>query len=359
MKAPENTRNWLKMLALYQAIGLLIVLVFRTYSEDPRPFFPSLVASLLFTNCISLLIEGLYYFKPQLKYDIYTPITFAVFRRHVLIVYFGMFVGSEVAMVLIDKILDIRYFPFISLPHLMLQVMNLVVSVVIVVIMAAFYQLRGRLAIKDQEYRQLENLQTRTQLAVLQARINPHFLFNTLSTILDLIYKSPQKAETVVLNLSDIYREVLTRSGNERITLEKELDLVRKYLEIEKIRMDERLNYTIECPEMFRSFQVPPLLLEPIVENAVIHGIAPRKEGGRVTIRVEKKGENCSIVVEDTGQGMGTKTGDIPGGFGIFSVRERLKLIYGEKAVFEAGPGPEGGTRVVMEVPYEHRHRNS
>lgn len=359
MKAPENKQKWLKTLAMYQAIALLITLVLRTYAGDPQPFFKSFAESLLFTNCISLLIEGVYYFKPQWNHDIYTPVTFAAFRRHLLIVYFGMFVGMEVAMVLIDKLLNVRFFPFISFAHLRLQAMNLVVSVVIVVIMAAFYQLRGRLAIKDQEYRQLENLQTRTQLAVLQARINPHFLFNTLSTILDLIYKSPQKAETVVLNLSDIYREVLTRSGNEWTPLEKELDLVRKYLEIEKIRMGERLNYTIECPGTFRSFQLPPLLLEPIVENAVIHGIAPRKEGGRVTIRVEKKGENCSIVVEDTGQGMGTKIGDIPGGFGIFSVRERLKLIYGEKAVFEVGPGPEGGTRVVMEVPYEHRYRNS
>ena len=164
-----------------------------------------------------------------------------------------------------------------------------------------------------------------------------------------------------MLNLSDIYREVLTRAGHEWIPLEKELELVRKYLEIEKIRMEERLNYSIECSETLRSFQVPPLLLEPIVENAVIHGIAPRKEGGRVNVRVEKKEGNCAIVVvvEDTGQGMGTKPVDIPGGFGLFSVRERLRLIYGEKAVFEVGPGPERGTRVVMEVPYEHRHRDS
>jgi len=149
MKAPENTRNWLKVLAMYQAIALLIVLVLRTYAEDPQPFFKSLAVSLLFTNCISLLIEGVNYFKPQLNHDIYTPITFAAFRRHLSIVYFGMFVGSEVAMVLIDKILNIRFFLFFSLAHLMLQKMNLVVSVVIVVIMAAFYQLRGRLAIKD------------------------------------------------------------------------------------------------------------------------------------------------------------------------------------------------------------------
>jgi hypothetical protein len=86
-------------------------------------------------------------------------------------------------MELIDKLLGVRYFPFLSFMHLALQVMNFIVSVVIVVIMAAFYQLRSRLAIKDQEYRQLENLQTRTRLAVLQARINPHFLFNTLNTI--------------------------------------------------------------------------------------------------------------------------------------------------------------------------------
>jgi len=355
MKASETSREWIKKVILYQFIGLLIALVFHIYGENTRPFLDNLWGSLVFTNCISFLIEFIYVLIPGLRHQPGCPITFGDFIRHVFVVAFGMTAGSELAMVIL-KYFGIVYFPFASMTHLVFQLMNIAISVVIVGIMASFYRLKTRLEIKNREYRDLENLQVKTRLAVLQARINPHFLFNTLNTILDLIYKSPQKAETVVLNLSDIYRDVLSQSGYETVPLEKELDLVRKYLEIEKIRMDERLNYRIECAEGLRAFEIPPLLLEPIVENAVIHGIAPRKEGGSILIRVEEKEGKCSICIEDTGQGI--QSDDISGGFGIFSVRERLKLLYEEKASFSVEPGPKGGTRVKLEVPIEHRYGN-
>jgi two-component system, LytTR family, sensor kinase len=131
--------------------------------------------------------------------------------------------------------------------------------------------------------------------------------------------------------------------------LGKELDLVRKYLEIEKIRMEERLNYQILCPEVLAFCLVPPLLIEPIVENAVIHGIAPKREGGEIIIHIKKHDERLLINIKDNG--LGIKGTDFSGGFGIYSVRERLELLYGKKGGFTVSPMPEGGTQVLLEIP--------
>ncbi len=355
MKASTTARELVKKGVLYQFIALLIALVFFVYGEE-KHFLQTLWTSLIFTNCISFIIEGLYFLFPTLQPNVPVEFSFTLIGRHFLITFAGMFLGTEIALWLIKILLQVTYFSIFSVSHLLLQVMNALISLVLIVIMAAFYRLRSRLELKNREYRELESLQTRTRLAVLQARINPHFLFNTLNTILDLIYKSPQKAETVVLNLSDIYREVLSQTANEWNTLGKELDLVRKYLEIEKIRMEERLTYQIQCPEDLCFCLVPPLLIEPIVENAVIHGIAPKKEGGKILITVTNQTVNqiqsLFITVEDNG--LGIKGNDFSGGFGIFSVSERLKLLYGERARFTVTPLTEGGTRVLLEVPCDH-----
>ena len=211
--------------------------------------------------------------------------------------------------------------PFFSLGHVAILLSNAGAAALFVFVIGLYRNLRHRLALRDRQYVELENLQMKTRLMMLQARLNPHFLFNTLNVILDLAAQAPEKIEAVVLNLSDIYRSVLDRSESAWSTLGEELDLVRKYLEIESVRMGPRLSFRLESDPSLADVPFPPLLLEPLVENAVLHGIGPAQ-------------------------------GPREGGFGLTSVRERLQLLYGPRGRLAVEKAPEGGTRVRLEVPY-------
>lgn len=132
--------------------------------------------------------------------------------------------------------------------------------------------------------------------------------------------------------------------------LGEELDLVRKYLEIESMRMGPRLSFRMEADPSLADVPLPPLLLEPLVENAVLHGVGPKKDGGRILVRVEAEGDHLEIRIVDDGVGMAEAPRE--GGFGLTSVRERLHLLYGPRGRLAVEKAPEGGTRVRLEVPY-------
>jgi sensor histidine kinase YesM len=212
--------------------------------------------------------------------------------------------------------------------------------------------MKKKLEQKIIENQKIKHLQTQTQLMALQSKINPHFLFNTLNTMLGLVYKSPDKVESMILNLSDIYRKVLRLPENETITLKEETDLIREYLEIEKIRMGNRLDFVISLDPTLEDFKIPPLLLEPIVENAVIHGISPKPEGGTIHIEIKKEKNMVSVQIMDNGIGFEHNQPTV--GFGLQSIRERLQLIFKEKANFKLKAPSSGGTCVFLELPYDH-----
>lgn len=263
----------------------------------------------------------------------------------------GLLTGFEIGNRLISLWLGRDFIPFFSKWHLYMTIMNIVLSTLVVVGVSLYHNLKYLLDRREREYMELENLQIKTRLAALQAKVNPHFLFNTLNVILDLAIKAPEKIETVVLNLSDIYRTTLGHSDNAWSTLGNEVELISKYLEIEKIRLGKRLNFYIECDSALMQVPVPPLLLEPLVENSVIHGIAAKKEGGTINLSIQSKNDHLEIVIADDGVGI-SEVHDNQG-FGLYSVRERLHLIYGKRASFSIVPIPGGGTRILLEVPIE------
>ena len=167
------------------------------------------------------------------------------------------------------------------------------------------------------------------ELAALQARINPHFLFNTLNSIASLITEDPARAEEATLQLSSLFRYALQANTRSLVTVDEELTIVRRYLEIEKIRLGERLRYEITmAPELSRQ-EIPPLLLQPLVENAIKHGIAPEVEGGVVTITGECAGGHAIFEIADTGRGGPTPSST---GVGLDNVRKRLDGMFGSRA---------------------------
>jgi hypothetical protein len=209
---------------------------------------------------------------------------------------------------------------------------------------------RGRIEVfREGEHRRLL---AQADLRALQAQIHPHFLFNALNTLYGVIPKEAQAARRTVLNLADIFRYFL-RSETALIPLEQELKIVRAYLEIEAVRLGERLRTEIEIDPEAMNCPIPVLSLEPLVENAVKHGVSRRPEGGSVRVSARRSGGRLEVAVADDGAGFphGAERGEGAGvGVGIDNVRRRLKLCYGDKASFDIRSSP-GGATVRFEVP--------
>jgi sensor histidine kinase YesM len=191
-----------------------------------------------------------------------------------------------------------------------------------------------------------ENLSA--NLKVLQAQIEPHFLFNTLSNILSLIDTKPDTGKSMLLDLTKYLRTSLSRTLPERTTLSQEISMIKAYLDIHKIRMDERLNYKIDVPDNLWQHSFPPMLLQPLVENAIKHGLEPKVEGGEIVVRAIEENDLLKIEVADTGLGFSDLDKQ---GLGITNVRERLSLLFGEKGRLIIEENKPHGVRATIEVP--------
>jgi two-component system LytT family sensor kinase len=213
-------------------------------------------------------------------------------------------------------------------------------------------------SLREQE---IGKLATEAELRALRAQINPHFLFNALTTIGYLIQTAPARALGTLMRLTELLRRVL-RSGGEFVTLSEEIALIESYLEIEQARFEERLKVSVQVPASLCSIRIPPLLIQPLVENAVLHGIAPTRMGGEVLIaaRIESGSADhpdasslLCITVRDTGAGVseiqmahGRKRG-----LGLANVEQRLRCYYGAAAGLSIESTPGAGTTVEARMP--------
>lgn len=188
------------------------------------------------------------------------------------------------------------------------------------------------------------------ELRVLQAQMEPHFLFNTLSNVIALIRADPDKAARILELLSTLLRASLARARETEATLGEELDLVRAYLEIQALRMSGRLEYAVNAAPGIADLRLPPLLLQPLVENAVLHGIEPKVDGGRIDVSAELSGGEVAILVRDDGIGMDSeRTGEC-----VENVRSRLRGLFGEQASLAIAETPGGGTSASVTIPAEN-----
>jgi two-component system, LytTR family, sensor kinase len=179
---------------------------------------------------------------------------------------------------------------------------------------------------------QLESLIKELELKTIKAHINPHFIFNSLNSIRALVDENPQRAREAVTELSNILRSSMKVEKAETVAFEKELDIVKDYLALENMRFEDRLKIEYQIDEDTLDQQVPPMMLQTLVENAIKHGISKQVSGGMVKIISDFKGDYHELAVQNTGQLNGAANGE---GFGLSSTTNRLNLLYGDKARFE------------------------
>ena len=207
----------------------------------------------------------------------------------------------------------------------------------------------------DRETMQRQLVQARLKL--LQAQVEPHFLFNTLAAVDYLIETDAKRASVMQKTLIAYLRAALPQMRQESSTLGRELKLIRAYLELLKLRIEERLEFDIKVPAQLESAVFPPMVLQTLVENAIKHGIEPKPEGGRVSVLAEVVDGKLRVDVVDTGVGL--PQGDIfagstnDTGLGLDNIRNRLAMLYPGTSRMEMRSGYEGGTLVRLTIPYQ------
>ncbi len=200
---------------------------------------------------------------------------------------------------------------------------------------------------------QLQMRLAEASLQSLQRQLHPHFLFNTLHTISALMHRDPEAADAMLAQLSDLLRLTLERVGTQEVALKEELDFLEKYLEIEQTRFGERLQVKLDVHPDTLDAAVPNFLLQPLVENAVRHGIAQKIGGGRVEISSKREGEHLVLVVRDTGPGLSPdKRARLNTGVGLSNTRSRLEHLFGARHRFEFDEPADGGLAVRISIPF-------
>jgi two-component system LytT family sensor kinase len=206
---------------------------------------------------------------------------------------------------------------------------------------------------KDLRASRLEARLAEAQLQVLRMQLHPHFLFNTLHTISALMHKDLKAADRMLALLGDLLRDSFAKIGAQEVTLKQELDFLERYLEIEKTRFQDRLRVETKIDPETLDAEVPNLLLQPLVENALRHGIARRREAGLIELVARRENGRLELRVRDDGPGLPSEAEmSRRGGVGLANTQARLQQLYGSAHRFELLNRPEGGLEVVLSLPF-------
>ena len=223
---------------------------------------------------------------------------------------------------------------------------------------ALYFGINFYLIVEEQidQMQHLENQASSAQLAMLRYQLNPHFLFNTLNSISTLVLlKQTERANAMLSRLSSFLRYTLANEPTAHVTVAQEMETLKLYLEIEKMRFEDRMRPKFDIDPRAERARLPSLLLQPLVENAIKYAVTPQEEGAEICVTVRLAGERVQIAVSDTGPGLieGRISPSLSTGVGLANIRDRLAQAYGPDHRFETRSTPAGGFSVEIEIPYQ------
>ncbi len=234
-------------------------------------------------------------------------------------------------------------------------VSSFIISLIISIVMTLIWQrqtkeLAAQIALSEERGRSeaAERAAAQANLRALQAQIEPHFLFNTLANVTSLIHTQPDIAKKMLEEFISYLRASLSLSREAETTLAKEFELMQGYLSVFMVRMGPRLDFAVDLPDEVKHTALPPMLIQPLVENAIKHGVEPNIDGGNIKLAARRVGDNIEIEVVDDGLGFGNTTSN---GIGLSNVRERLEKIYGARASLVIQDNQPRGTRITILIP--------
>lgn len=345
----ESWGSYFRPSHIIREFGYLIIIdtliaVFLSATGIAHPFGANMVFSQCYGISIFLILHLLFrIFKPGWAVG---PI---ILMMGVSLI-FGYLVGGYCAVLILK-----RFFSIAITFHGAGIVQQMALALAISAAVSYFFFSKARLRVNRAMIQQerltrlsIEKEALEAKLRLLQAQIEPHFLFNTLSNVLSLIDVDPARGKVMLSDLIHYLRTSLSRTLPAVTTLDQEMDVCATYLKIQKVRMGERLHFEVILPDELKQHPFPPMLIQPLVENALKHGLEPRVEGGTVLVETTDANGFLRITVADTGDGLSEYE---QGGVGLANVRERLRLLFGDKAHLSLEENKPHGVRAVIEVP--------
>ncbi len=303
-----------------------------------------LFINLVYSHCIGLCIWGLL----QLQMRLFIRQRQTQWRRLWLAVPLAAVSGNFLGTALAQALLALGGIQTLAHPSQKLPGF-LLLSLVAGTAITYYFMSRERIALERQNTEVARRQATEARLRLLESQLEPHMLFNTLSNLRVLIGSDPQCATFMLDRMTAYLRATLSGSLASSHALQAEFDRLRDYLELIAIRMGPRLQFALELPPDLAQQQLPSLLLQPLVENSIQHGLEPAIAGGHITVRAQLVGAQLQLSVEDNGAGFDPT--QPAAGFGITQVRERLRSRYGEAAQLQFEPGQTGGVRACITLP--------
>lgn len=302
------------------AVMSLFVAVFNSDGISLRDFLINMLYSAAITLCIANVVA---------QYQCRFNPTNISFWRFILGYYvcnlIGMVIGMELANLIHSAFIGIKIESFQIRYYRNTSVMVLVVGTLIL-----FYHLQkisaeALLQAKEMEVMKLNQSKTQAELQALQSKINPHFLYNALNSIVSLIHEDPDKAEDMTLKLSKLFRYSINSMQENFCLVKEEVEILNTYLDIEKVRFGSRINFKIEVPDELKGKMVPRFLLQPLVENALKHGLKDVRENGEIKVMITKNEQQLELFIYDNGIPFPAQ---LEAGYGLQSTFDKLQLLY-------------------------------
>jgi LytS/YehU family sensor histidine kinase len=314
--------------------------------------------SFLFSCCIAALLgSAMPWLAPRIWCRFVFPLNWIA--SAVMMAVLGM-VGSAAAIALLIAAGLVEPSLFRQWFHGSVRV-TLAVTITIGLFITAYEQMRQRLdaatlalRTKERDEAEARRLAAEAQLASIESRVQPHFLFNTLNSIAALVHDDPDGAERITGQLASLLRSALDNTATPLVTLDEELRIVAAYLDIERVRFGDRLRYEMQLGDGTASAAVPRMALQTLVENSVKYAVSPRREGGTIRLTAVAADGHVRITVEDDGPGF--EAASRPAGHGLALLDARLAMLFGDRATMSVDSGP-GRTAVSLDVPSEVRLR--
>ena len=254
-----------------------------------------------------------------------------IFLSTGLIPYFGLL--TMYRFVLNGKFTkgDIEIFSYVFLAMIIIAGFRTIISYF-------FFKEKDLILESETKLSKLRELKTKAELNALHSRINPHFLYNSLNSIAGLAHTNADQTEHMALSLSKLFRYSINKEKSDWTTFREEIEMVKIYLDVEKVRFADRLVYSIEIADELNETKIPRFIIQPLAENAVKHGISKSIEGGEIKIKVQKEKKDILITVADSGKEFPR---DLTPGFGLQSIYDKLEILYGDKFELSFTNSPE------------------
>lgn len=332
----------IKTVLICTCIGLSFgTYLYFSYDHHPERILISILSTLTIGSLMMLTIYFRHYFTMLTSYQSVKVVIM------IALLILAALLGSELTFIMQAALLaDRKYKAFNGGT---IYVLNILIVLVTGIPIYVSEEWKGTLNARllSQQYRvlQLEQQQTVFELELLRAKVNPHFLYNVHNTIAALISEDPLKAEQLVILLSKFFRFSLNKSSSGFHSVTDEVDIITTYLQMQKIRFDHRMSYKIEVDPQAYQLQMPSFVLQPLVENAVKHGIEARAAGGFVEVKVTLDKESMFIKIADSGPGFSDKPS---AGNGLEMVRNKLKLLYKDNFEMELNNTPEKYVQLII-----------